>query len=145
MLIAMWSTKQLDDLLKAGKIRGYTSSDKKPGAKKVEPKKFSREKKWINVALHEWGMRKGIIIVKELVFDVERNFRFDWCFIVPGNPETKMAIEYEGLFSKKSRHTTKTGFTRDAEKYNLAQSLGWKVNRYTAINYRDLENDLLKL
>jgi very-short-patch-repair endonuclease len=61
-----------------------------------------------------------------------RRFRFDYAM-----PEIKLAIEYEGIFSAKSRHTTVAGFMRDAVKYNEATILGWRVIRITA----DMIND----
>lgn len=67
----------------------------------------------------------------------DRLFKFDWA-----SPAFMLAIEYEGLFSEKSGHTTVTGYTSNCEKYNLACVLGWKVLRYTALNYKDLERDL---
>ena len=75
--------------------------------------------------------------VKELKFDEVRRFRFDWAI-----PELKLAIEYEGLNSEKSRHTTKKGYTGDCQKYNLAVINGWKVLRYTAMNYSDFAQDI---
>lgn len=75
--------------------------------------------------------------VKELKFDEVRRFRFDWAI-----PELKLAIEYEGLNSKKSRHTTKKGYTGDCVKYNTAIINGWKVLRYTALNYSDFAQDI---
>jgi hypothetical protein len=78
--------------------------------------------------------------VSELVFHPARKFRFDWAI-----PDLKVAIEYEGLFSEKSGHTTVKGYTKDCIKYNLAALLGWKVLRYTALNYKELEQDLMKL
>ncbi|MBD0822623.1 hypothetical protein ICJ85_01195 [Aestuariibaculum marinum] len=79
-------------------------------------------------------------VVEELKFSEERKFRFDWAI-----PDLKIAIEYEGLFSGKSRHTTKSGFSRDTEKYNLAAIEGWIVLRYTAKTYKNLNRDLKKL
>lgn len=83
--------------------------------------------------------REGIIpeYVDELQFHHKRKFRFDWAI-----PEWKIAIEYEGIFSKKSGHTTVSGYTKDCEKYNLATLEGWKILRYTAKNYKELGNDL---
>ncbi len=74
---------------------------------------------------------------KEFQFLTNRKFRFDWAF-----PEHWLAIEYEGLISNKSRHTTIKGFSKDCEKYNLAQLEGWTVLRYTALNYLDIKKDL---
>lgn len=74
----------------------------------------------------------------EFLFHPTRKWRFDYAF-----PQLKVAIEYEGIFGGgKSRHTTVTGYTEDADKYNQAQALGWKVFRYTAKNYQNLSRDL---
>ena len=73
-------------------------------------------------------------------FSKDRKFRFDACF-----KELKIAIEYEGIFSEKSRHTTVSGFIRDCEKYNLAAIEGWRVLRYTAKNIKNLQSDLNKI
>lgn len=78
--------------------------------------------------------------VQELVFLKGRRFRFDFAI-----PDYKIGIEYEGINSAKSRHTSITGYTRDAEKYNLAVCNGWRVLRYTALNYRNLRNDIMLL
>lgn len=69
----------------------------------------------------------GVKWEKEYKFHPVRKWRFDYAC-----PELKIAIEYEGLFSAKSRHTTVTGFTGDCEKYNAAQIEGWIVLRFTA-------------
>ena len=53
-----------------------------------------------------------------------------------------IGIEYEGIFSTKSRHTTITGFTGDIDKYNHAQRLGWTIYRYTSKNYKEVLGDL---
>lgn len=86
-------------------------------------------------------------IIQELKFHPTRKWRFDYCIkgFNKNGIEFKIAIEYEGLFSEKSRHTTLNGFTRDCEKYNAAQILGWMVFRYTAINYKDVVNDINQL
>lgn len=78
----------------------------------------------------------------EYNFDIERRFKFDFAL-----PIYKIGIEYEGLNFKvqKSRHQTIKGFSTDCEKYNLATVNGWKVLRYTAINYRNMQIDLEKL
>lgn len=82
----------------------------------------------------------GVKFEREYQFNPERKFRFDIAF-----PEHRLAIEYEGIFSNKSRHTTSTGYTNDAEKYNLAQASGWRVLRYTAMNIKNAMNDLRSL
>lgn len=88
----------------------------------------------------EYGLR----LEEEVKFAEDRKFRFDFAF-----RELKIAFEYEGIFSqggviktksgkvirinKKSRHLTVGGYSRDVEKYNLAQAQGWIVIRATPI------------
>lgn len=74
---------------------------------------------------------------KEYKFLPDRKFAFDFCL-----PSHRIAIEYEGIFSAKSRHTTAGGYSGDATKYNLAVINGWRVLRYTAINYRQFYDDI---
>lgn len=76
----------------------------------------------------------------EYRFDTVRRFKFDIAIL-----HYQLAIEYEGLCSEKSRHTTLTGYTKDTEKYNLATCQQWKVLRYTTMNYKYIYNDLVKL
>ena len=79
----------------------------------------------------------GIKYAEEYRFHDKRRFRFDFAI-----PELKIAIEYEGLNSEKSGHTTIAGYTSDCEKYNIAAIRGWRVLRYTAVNYKDFEKDI---
>jgi len=74
---------------------------------------------------------------KEFCFSDNRKFRFDFYI-----PELKLGIEYDGLFSKKSRHTTPAGFSKDCEKMNLATILGFKTLRYTSINLEMCGQDI---
>ena len=116
---------------------------KKPpcGIKIPKIEKISVEKETIKKVL--WVMhREGSIpdYVEEHQFHEVRKYRFDWAI-----PELMIAIEYEGIFSKKSGHTTITGYTKDCEKYNLATMKGWKILRYTAKNYKNFPNDLKKM
>jgi len=68
----------------------------------------------------------------EYKFHPTRKWRFDYAF------KNKMvAVEYEGIYSAKSRHTSLSGFTKDCEKYSEAAILGWKVIRVTASMLRD--------
>lgn len=75
-------------------------------------------------------------------FHPTRKWRFD-IVILP--MERKLAIEYDGINSVKSRHTTKGGFTEDHNKMNAAMQLGWKVYRYTKINLHQFEQDLKQI
>lgn len=80
---------------------------------------------------------KHLKILSEFKFHPTRKWRFDFAIV-----EKKIAIEYEGIFSARSRHTSITGFTNDCEKYNEAVKLGWRVLRYTAENYSNIICDL---
>lgn len=131
-----WNAADLKKLEKKGFLTNLNEQKK---AVKVE--KSSLEKSSIEKALfvlHYEG--KVPQYVREYVFHSKRKFRFDWAI-----PELKLAIEYEGLFSEKSGHTTVTGYTKDCEKYNQAALLGWKVLRYTALNYKQLYRDIDEL
>ncbi len=113
-----------------------TDLDQQPKRTKVE--KISVEKRSIELVL--WALNKEGSIpayVRELQFSADRKFRFDWAI-----PDLKIAIEYEGIFSEKSGHTTINGYVKDCIKYNLATLEGWKVLRYTAKNYEMLGTDL---
>lgn len=94
---------------------------------------------WMWGQLGWWSLSTGIPVVKEHFFAKPRKWRFDFAL-----PNQKIGIEYEGINSQKSRHTTLVGFTGDTEKYNAAQALGWKVIRFTAKNYKKVLSELKK-
>lgn len=73
----------------------------------------------------------------EYRFHPTRKFKFDIAIV-----EHKLAVEYEGILCSKSRHTNIVGYTNDCTKYNLSQALGWRVLRYTALNYKEFLNEL---
>jgi hypothetical protein len=77
-------------------------------------------------------VRKWPGAVAEHRFHGTRRWRFDYAW-----PERRIAVEYEGIFASKSRHTTATGYSNDAEKYSTAAVLGWCVIRVTAPMIRD--------
>ena len=108
------------------------------GSKRASRHKvLSKSKIVIEDLLSTYCKKNNYTLLAEHRFHEARKFRFDWAI-----PEKMWAFEYEGLNSAKSRHTTKGGFSTDATKYNLAQSLGWCVFRYTALNYLEIENIL---
>ena len=78
--------------------------------------------------------------VEEHKFHPTRKWRFDFAI-----PERMIAIEYEGIFSEKSGHTTHKGYIKDTEKYNEAAKLGWTVLRYTAKTYKEVIDDINEL
>lgn len=65
---------------------------------------------------------------REFRFDAKRRWRFDFAW-----PAQKVALEVEGGIWTSGRHTTATGWLADAEKYNRAVILGWRVLR-VAVN-----------
>ena len=142
-----WSKNDLKNL----KAKGYKIEDSRdagPDGKdataikpKVKTEKLSVEKNTIELFLKQF-QQLGIIesYTTEYRFDEFRKFRFDYAI-----PSVMIAIEYEGIMSSKSRHTTVGGYSKDIEKYNLAVTQGWKVLRYTALHYQDLYTDLEKL
>ena len=119
----------------------------KPGESKIGGRKVvkhfatkSEEKNWIDLLLLSFCQQRGLDLYEEYRFCEDRKWRFDWCV-----PALKLAIEYEGLMSEKSRHTTKKGFTGDTDKYNAAAQEGWRVLRFTALNYSTLLKQLQQL
>lgn len=46
-------------------------------------------------------------------------------------PVFKIAVEIEGGVWVQGRHVRGAGFLRDAEKYNAAVLMGWRLLRYT--------------
>lgn len=135
-----WTENDLKNL----KVKGFKIDDKKTPEEnkpKIVIVKRSIEKDTIHAILDMLKLTNQIEdFVTELQFSEGRRFRFDYAI-----PSLRIAIEFEGIMSEKSRHTTKTGFSKDCEKYNLAQIDGWLVLRYTVLTYLNLERDLLKL
>ena len=87
-----------------------------------------------------WLKSKSVDYVLESTFHPKRKWRADIAI-----PSLNVLIEWEGVMSAKSRHTSVTGFTNDCEKYNAAQLLGWKVLRYTVLNKSQFFTDIESL
>lgn len=144
-MINKFTVAQLRKLKADGKIRGFEEPApvSTPNGKIVAKhfKRRSKEKEFIALNLFIWCQSRSLKLLEEFRFDQkgERNFQFDWCI-----PDIKVAVEYEGLMSEKSGHTTVTGYTKDVIKYNLATSQGWHVIRLTALNYQSLITELEK-
>lgn len=81
----------------------------------------------------------GYQIEPEVRFAPSRRFKADWKVIKNGKC---VLVEYEGINSRTARHTTITGYSKDCEKYNLAQLKGFVVLRYTMLNFDNVFNDL---
>jgi very-short-patch-repair endonuclease len=73
---------------------------------------------------------------------IGRQWRFDFCF-----PTAKIAVEVEGGVWTSGAHTRGKHFSSDAEKYNTAVKMGWRVLRYTTemVMRGDAINDVLEL
>ena len=136
-----WTKEDLQKL----KDKGFSIDDKlrtqEVQVKKPKIVKVSIEKNTIELYLKQM-VQSGLIesYETEYQFTKERKFRFDW-FI----PSLDLALEYEGIMSEKSRHTTITGYTGDINKYNIALTLGFLVLRYNALNYQNAYNDIEKI
>lgn len=63
---------------------------------------------------------------REHRFHPMRKWRFDFCWV-----DEKIALEIEGGIFVKGRHSRGTGYANDADKYNEATKLGWRVFRLT--------------
>ncbi len=78
-------------------------------------------------ALLAWQLEQAAIDhVREHRFHPERRWRFDFAL-----PAFCIAIEVEGGVWTRGRHVRGRGFAADAEKYNEAAILGWRVLRVT--------------
>lgn len=125
---------------KAGNLNQHLREVPTKKKKVVKARNDCKEVQWIHWQLKYWCLEKKIIFEKEFKFSKKRKFRFDFCL-----PDYKIGIEYDGLNSEKSGHTTLTGFTSDTDKINLAISEGWRVLRYTVLNYNNVLHDIQKL
>lgn len=138
-----WNQRSLEKKVEQGHIQSFKISQrkKKKGAMTSVPNRAqlqtSKELEWIKWNLWYWCNQHAVEHSTEYRFDEKRKYRFDFAITA-----LKIAVEYEGLMSDKSGHTTVTGYTKDTDKYNLAQSLGWRVIRLTALNYTNLLREL---
>ena len=79
---------------------------------------------------------------REFKFHETRRWRFDFAFVAE-----KIAVEIEGGIWSGGAHTRGAHFESDAEKYNSATKMGWRVMRYSTnqVERGDAINDLLEL
>lgn len=113
-------------------------SDKKTASKvsksgKKGDRALNRPKSSGHLFIENLLIESGTEFEQEFKFSPDRKFRADFHLI-----GKKILIEYEGVISKKSRHTTIKGYSGDCNKYNLALSLGYKVYRFTALNLQEV-------
>lgn len=132
-----WTRKHIEHLARTGKIRGFKENNPCPKEKRLPAaKKYSPQKTFVRMYIEYYCEKRNKHLRTEYKFS-KKKYRFDWCI-----PEEMIAVEYNGIMSKKSRHTTVTGYSKDMTKINLAQSLGWTVYQYTPLNYEEIKNDL---
>jgi hypothetical protein len=79
---------------------------------------------------------------KEFQFCKGRRWKADYYI-----PELNVLIEYEGLGVGRNKfraggHQTVKGYTANCDKYNRASMLGYKLIRYTALNFGNVNDDL---
>lgn len=83
-------------------------------------------------------------VILEHRFHPVRRWRFDFAV-----PRLKLAMEYQGHGHTGGghigRHATITGISGDAEKFNQAQVLGWKVICLTALFFSERSRKKHKL
>ncbi len=104
----------------------------------IHYKKKSAALDWIGWNLLAWSAEQALVLEEEYLFHVERKWRFDWAI-----EKLMIAVEFEGgIFQQNSGHNTAKHYTKDAEKYNAAAALGWRVVRLTALNYKSMHSHL---
>ena len=74
-----------------------------------------------------WRMFNGPSLESEYKFCPDRKFRADFALV-----ENKLLFEIEGGQWVMGRHQRGVGYAKDAEKYNIATALGWRVFRVTS-------------
>jgi hypothetical protein len=99
----------------------------------------SPQKEWLTWNVAMWCNEKALTLRTEYFFHPERKWRFDFEI-----ESLMVGIEYNGIMSNKSRHTTIAGYSGDMEKINAAQQLGYTVFQYTPLNYKNVLQDLDK-
>lgn len=144
-----FSREHFENLVKQGKIQSFNETRTK-GMPGHSGDQRSKGKEWISWNLQYWANEKSLEIRShdsggELVFHPDRKWRFDFAL-----PALKIAIEYEGgMFRQyeggQGAHGSAEAFTRDMDKYNEAQILGWRVLRVGATNYKNIISLLNRL
>lgn len=110
--------------------------------KKKISRKESKKAIWVKDQLAWWCKEKGYTLLTEHKFHEYRKFRFDNAI-----KEIMVAVEFEGGIWLKGggAHSRPVNIERDIAKYNLAQSLGWKIIRVHSNNYKTVIQELEKI
>lgn len=138
----MRPTLTIKDILSSpcGGRNTHLKEEKVKKGKVVKKDVGAAYKAWMHDTLQTWCTEHSYLLIREHTFSEDRGWRLDWAVF---NGTVKViGVEYEGLMAKKSRHTTVAGYTEDTLKYTHAAMLGWKILRYTAKNYQQLQTDL---
>lgn len=140
-----FTINRIKELQRQGKIQGYTVGPKrrkhKSGKQFKHRGRRSAAKEFIEQNLQYWCNQRGLTMDREHKFDQDmdrpgkflRQWKLDYAVA-----SLKIAVEYEGIMSHKSRHLTITGYNEDTIKYNRAQELGWRIIRLTTKTYQSL-------
>lgn len=167
----MFTEAQLKEMQQKGQIRGYSGQKPvkagiSPAIKGNVPVIETKPKIGLKAAVVRFCLSNDILPVPpklfaetalsgcysfELVFSQLRKFRFDMALTMVARPNrcgmhrVKIGIEYEGILQGFKGHTSPLEYTKDCDKYNLAQIEGWIVLRYTKFNYQNVTNDLQRI
>lgn len=140
--MSKWTNKYIIGLKEKGTIRDYKIPDHKPvvatNGHKVVKKQHSKAIAWLKWNLWYWANEHALTLEEEYRFSVERQFRSDWAL-----PAIKVLIEFEGgIFMDRGGHNSQAGIQRDIDKYSLAEKLGYRVIRLTAMKYDHVLTEL---
>lgn len=120
--------------------RAFQAAGKKKSGDTSRGTKAKANMHW---ALVDLSRRHDLTLIQEYRFNPARKWRADWALMGDkGATKIRIIVEYEGLGFGKTHHTDSAGYSKDAEKYNSAQTLGWTVLRYTYLTYQKLTKDL---
>lgn len=130
-----WNQKHLSDLQRSGKIRGFVIPEKAKNYSRDDRKNIPDPKPkailWLDWNLQYWANEHALRLEMEYRFCQDRKYKSDYAI-----PAIHVLIEYEGgIFMARGGHNSPAGIQRDIEKYQLAEKLGWKVIRVTALTY----------
>jgi very-short-patch-repair endonuclease len=136
-----FTLKDLANLPCADRNQHILNEVVKPNNKLPVQPKSSKALKWLSSNLHYWCLENNLILEKQYKFAAGRKYKSDFAI-----ESLKVLIEFEGgIFMDKAGHNSAMGIQRDIEKYKLAEELGYKVRRYTALNYKEVLQDLSEI